>query len=125
MRRVLYTLHGDAGAIRVEDDDIEVVRKREQIDGTFAWETESACVASSWTDASHATWFGSVLEELEVAIRRRDIANTRVEDALRCVEAIDASYRSARNGGHEVSLRAGETSLRTVTRRSFVYGGNA
>jgi predicted dehydrogenase len=112
MHRVHFTVHGERGAIRVEDDDIEVIRKNEHADGGIGWETESACIASAWREASHATWFESVLEELEIAVRRRDLASARGEDALRCIEVIDASYRSARNGGREVSLRATEPLVR-------------
>ena len=104
MSRVLYTIHGERGAIRVEDDDIEVVTKKVARDGSMRWETESACVGSEWMDASHSAWFRAVLDELELAIAKRDLSSLRAEDALRCIEVIDASYRSARIGGHEVPL---------------------
>jgi len=104
MNRVLYTIHGDRGAIRVEDDDIEVITKKSGRDGALQWDTESACAGSEWMDTSYSSWFRSVLEELVVAIARRDVRSVRAEDALRCMEVIDASYRSARIGGHEVPL---------------------
>jgi predicted dehydrogenase len=104
MSRVLYTIHGERGAIRVEDDDIEVVTKKVARDGAVCWETESACIGSEWMDASHSAWFRSLLDELAVAIAKRDVSGLRAEDALRCIEVIDASYRSARIGGHEVPL---------------------
>jgi predicted dehydrogenase len=37
MRRVIYTLHGSQGAIRVEDDDVEVVKANRRADGSIAW----------------------------------------------------------------------------------------
>jgi predicted dehydrogenase len=118
MQRMLYTVHGSRGAIRVEDDDIEVIHKKQHGEGEVAWETEAACVASSWMDPSHRSWFESVLAELEIAILRRDLASTRIDDALRCIEVIDASYRSARNGGHEISLRGSEPLVRRRSRTS-------
>ncbi len=104
MNRVLCTIHGERGAVRVEGDEVEVVTRKIGRDGAVLWETEAACVGSGWMDASHATWFRSVLDELADAIARRDVRNLRADDAFRCIEVIDASYRSARIGGREVPL---------------------
>jgi predicted dehydrogenase len=99
MRRVIYTIHGTRGAIRVEDDDVEIVT---QDSGGF--KTESARVASDWMDASHVGWFQSVLDQFRSAIARSDCAGSEAEDALRCVELIGAAYRSAGDGSREVYL---------------------
>jgi len=104
MSRVLYTIHGERGAIRVEDDDIEVVTKKIDRDGGLRWETESAWAGSEGADTSDPARFRSVLDELAAAIAERTVSSLPGEDALRCIEVIDASYRSARLGGHEVPL---------------------
>lgn len=129
MSRVLYTIHGERGAIRVEDDDIEVVTRKIGRDAAVCWETEGACVGSEWMEASHSAWFRSVLDELAVAIARRDVSSLRAEDALRCIEVIDASYRSSRIGGREVPLcgdvRADDPKLVAVDAASLVNDGAA
>ena len=40
MRKVIYTIHGERGAIRVEDDDVEVavMNGERPTDGTCMWE---------------------------------------------------------------------------------------
>jgi predicted dehydrogenase len=95
MRRVLYTIHGTRGAIRVEDDDVEIVSGGER---------ETARVASDWMDASHVGWFRSVLDQLAVAIANADHAGSEAEDALRCIELIGAAYRSSAEGSREIHL---------------------
>ena len=104
MSRALYTIHGERGAIRVEDEDIEVVTKKMGRDGVVGWETESAWLGADGMDASHPASFGSVLDELATAIAKRSVSSVHAEDALRSIEVIDAGYRSARLGGHEVPL---------------------
>src|SRR5262249_56191954 len=49
-RKVIYTIHGANGAIKVEDDDIEIHRRR--AGGQI--EVEKPSAASHWMDASHA-----------------------------------------------------------------------
>src|SRR4051794_3835025 len=105
MNRVLHTIHGERGAIRIEDDGIEIVTKNVRSDGSVAWETESACMPSASTASGNTKWFSSVLTELEVAIARRQILGSRIEAALGCAEIIDACCRSVRSGGQEVALR--------------------
>lgn len=107
MRRVLYTLHGERGAIRVEDDDIEIVRMHRNDDGTTSWTNERRSVASDWMDASHAKWFGSVFERFAGAIESHEYVGRDAEDALRCVELISAAYRSAEQDSRVVALGFG------------------
>lgn len=114
MRRVLYTIHGTRGAIRVEDDDVEIVRPRLNGDGSPGWDTRAGNVASGWMDASHASWFRSILDGLAASVARGELVGKEAEDALRCIEAIDASYRSARDGSREVALTGGDSLTRPV-----------
>ena len=56
VRKVIYTLHGERGALRVEDDDIELTLLRPGA----APERAVTRAASDWMDASHAVWFRSL-----------------------------------------------------------------
>ncbi len=107
MRRVLYTLHGEHGAIRVEDDEVEVVQKVES--GTkdapkTTWQRERETISSDWMDASHVGWFRSLQDQFAHAIATSDFAGKEAEDALRCVELITTAYRSAQEGSRELRL---------------------
>jgi predicted dehydrogenase len=104
MRRVIYTLHGDRGAIRVEDDDVETVTSHTRADGSVAWETQRERVASDWMDASHTIWFRSLLEQFSAAIVAGDFAGKEAETALRCIELITTAYASAEMGSRELPL---------------------
>jgi predicted dehydrogenase len=99
-RKVIYTLHGEKGAIRVEDDDIEVSIRRE----TTGWDVSKRSISSSWMDASHVHWFASLLGEFRDAVRAGEWVSSDAHDALRSVELIGAGYRSAAGGGKEISL---------------------
>jgi predicted dehydrogenase len=104
MRKVIYTLHGESGAIRVEDDAIEISTMKEVAGGKPTWHVTQRSVASEWMDASHVGWFESLIERFRHAIEGRDYVSSDAEDALRCVELINAAYRSGRANGQEVRL---------------------
>src|SRR5262245_60255609 len=60
VRKVMYTLHGERGAIRVEDDDIEVaIRERKPAapgePASSSWRFEREAISSDWMDSSHVT----------------------------------------------------------------------
>ena len=99
-RKVIYTLHGEHGAIRVEDDDIEV-----SIPRATSWDVSKRSISSDWKDASHVHWFASLLGSFRAAIAVGDHVGSDARDALACIELIDAGYRSARAGGTELALR--------------------
>jgi predicted dehydrogenase len=105
VRKVIYTLHGEHGAIRVEDDDIEVSTAR-QIAGETRRDVTRRAVASDWMDASHVHWFASMLSSFRHAIAADEYVTSDARDALECVTLIDAGYRSARAGGMELALSA-------------------
>jgi len=97
VRKVIYTLQGEKGAITVDDD-------RLQIHGLGSAEVETHSIASRWMDASHVSWFGSLLDEFRQAILKNDFVNRSALDALRCVQLIDCAYRSAREGSREILI---------------------
>ena len=98
-RKVIYTLHGEKGAIRVEDDDLEVTRL---VGGK--WDVRRTSIASHWGDASHVHWFASLLGSFRAAIRRGEHVGSDAEDALRCVELITRAYASAEDSSRELTL---------------------
>jgi len=111
VRKVIYTLHGDRGAIRVEDDDIEVaVMGESQPNGTpgrTAWEMKTKKVASEWMDAGHAAWFRSMFGQFATAMDRNEHVGRPAIDALRCIELIAAAYASAGDGSRERRIPSG------------------
>jgi len=117
IRKVIYTLHGDRGAIRVEDDDVEVAVMHYPTNtgangGGVAngkgakWTVESEQIQSDWMDASHVTWFSSLFERFVDAIDTNDYVGKDARDAYRSVELITTAYASARAGCREMSLEA-------------------
>jgi predicted dehydrogenase len=104
MRKVIYTLHGEHGALRVEDDAIQITRMRNGAGGKPAFRVTERSVASDWMDASHAGWFDTLLGRFRNAVEGHDYVGTDATDAYRCVELIAAAYRSNEDGGREVRL---------------------
>jgi predicted dehydrogenase len=104
MRRVIYTLHGSKGAIRVEDDEVEVTRMKMQGE-RVAWEARKESVASEWMDAGHAVWFVTLQDQFAHAIAAGEHAGREAEDSLRCIELIGTAYASARERCRELPLQ--------------------
>ncbi|MFT3775016.1 MAG: Gfo/Idh/MocA family oxidoreductase [Minicystis sp.] len=109
MRRVIYTIHGERGAIRVEDDDVETIVRAPRADGTSGWETHRERVASDWMDASHTIWFRSLFEQFARAIDAGQWVGPEAEASLRCVELITTAYASAERGSQELPLGGAAT----------------
>jgi predicted dehydrogenase len=119
VRKVLYTLQGDRGAITVDDDELQLAVMR-RIDGpdvaqgAVTWDVERRTIESDWMDASHTRWFNSMFDQFRLAIDSGDHAGREAQDSLRCIEIITTAYRSAATGSQELQLggaldgRAGE-----------------
>jgi predicted dehydrogenase len=111
VRKVIYMIQGSHGAIRVEDDDVEVaVMARTGATGTskkVTWELKKEQISSEWMDAGHSVWFRSLFDQFKHAIETRDFVNREARDSIRCVELIATAYASAEDGSRELSL--GET----------------
>jgi predicted dehydrogenase len=118
VRKVMYTVHGERGAIRVEDDDIEVA-VRERTPGvetgsaeagappptaTSSWRFEREAISSDWMDSSHVTWFSSLFDDFKGAIDRNEFVGREAEEAFLCVQLISTAYASAREGSKELPL---------------------
>jgi predicted dehydrogenase len=107
VRKVIYTIHGDRGAIRVEDDDVEVALLNERPGEGTTWEMKKQHVSSEWMDASHVGWFRSLFDRFADAIRHNDFVSADTESSARCVELITAAYASAADGSRERALPQG------------------
>jgi len=109
VRKVMYTVHGERGAIRVEDDDIEVA-VRERAPGTpgepgaTSWRFDREAISSDWMDSSHVTWFNSLFDDFKGAIERKEFVGREAEEAFLCVQLISTAYASAREGSKELPL---------------------
>jgi predicted dehydrogenase len=101
-RKVVYTIHGANGAIKVEDDEIEVHRKRAggQID------VEKFSAASHWMDASHAEWFKPLQQQFVQAVHNRQYISQEARDAAMCVQLIETAYASARADSKQLAVGA-------------------
>ena len=104
LRKVIYTVHGSLGAIRVEDDAVEITSMRRAADGGVTFQRVEDRVASGWMDASHVAWFGSLFERFADAIAAHRYVGREAEDALSCVELITTAYASAAEGSREIAL---------------------
>jgi predicted dehydrogenase len=107
VRKVIYTIHGERGAVRVEDDDVEVAL----MTGSHAqtsWEMQKEKIASNWMDASHVGWFRSLFDQFATAITRDDFFGHETETSVRCMELISAAYASAHDRSLERPLPAGK-----------------
>ncbi len=98
IRRVYYTIHGERGAITVQDDDVELCIKGEALaggNGTVTWSYEKIACPSDWMDASHCGWFGSLFAKFQATIASGQAVSSELEQAWTCVHLIESSYKSA------------------------------
>jgi predicted dehydrogenase len=109
VRKVIYTLHGARGAIRVEDENIEVAIL-EAGPGAVApgspgkWRFEQRVAPSDWMDASHVGWFSSLFDEFRATIAQHEFVGKDAREACLCVQLIERAYRSAREGSRLLDL---------------------
>jgi predicted dehydrogenase len=99
-RKVIYTIHGANGAIKVEDDEIEIHRKRAG-GGT---DVEKLSAASHWMDASHAEWFKALQHQFVAQIKSGQWVGQEARDAAMCVQLIETAYASARADGKQLAI---------------------
>ncbi|HVZ74438.1 MAG TPA: Gfo/Idh/MocA family oxidoreductase [Polyangia bacterium] len=105
VRKVLYTIHGDKGAIRVEDDAIEIATQAPDGKGGVGWKFDREAIPSDWMDSSHVNWFNSLFDDFKSAIARGDFVGHEARAAFLCVQLISTAYASARDGSRELPLR--------------------
>lgn len=108
VRKVIYTLQGDRGAITVDDDDLQVAvapgALAARANGSGKWSVEKRSISSHWMDASHIHWFNSLFDEFKAAIQDGRFVGNEARDAYFCIQTISNAYRSADEGCREVPL---------------------
>jgi predicted dehydrogenase len=117
IRKVIYTIQGSNGAIRVEDDDVEVCVMKAMRPSTgslekpsgarVTWERTRESVSSEWMDAGHSIWFSSLFTQFVDAIEAHDYAGREAKESVACIELISAAYASARDASREQVLSPG------------------
>ena len=109
VRKVVYTIQGERGAITVDDDDLQLAVMRatdgpDVAQGAVTWDVERRAIASDWMDASHTRWFNAMFDRFLHSIASGDYAGKEAQDAYRCIEIITTAYRSAGDGCRELAL---------------------
>ncbi len=109
VRKVIYTVQGERGAITVDDDELQLaVMNRtdgpEVAQGAVEWQVERRSIASHWMDASHVSWFNSLFDQFKTAVIEDNFVGREAVEAYRCIQLITAAYRSAQNGCQEIPL---------------------
>jgi predicted dehydrogenase len=110
VRKVIYTVQGERGAITVDDDDLQLAimestQGPDVAQGAVTWKVEKKQIASNWMDASHVSWFNSLFDQFKEAIQKGDFVGKEAKEAYRCIELITQAYRSAQEGCREMPLR--------------------
>jgi predicted dehydrogenase len=104
-RAVIYTIHGEHGAIIARDDDVEVVVHRSNgHPGEVTWDVDKRVAPSSWMDASHTEWFNAMFDRFLDAVESRDFSGEEVLDACQCINVIEEAYASAAHACIERTL---------------------
>ena len=111
MRKVIYTVQGERGAITVDDDDLQLAVMRgtggpDVAQGAVTWDVEKKSIASNWMDASHVSWFNSLFDQFKKAIQEADFVGKEAREAYLCIQLITTAYRSAAEGCRELPLAA-------------------
>jgi predicted dehydrogenase len=109
VRKVIYTVQGERGAITVDDDDLQLAVMRntagpDVAQGAVTWDVEKRSIASHWMDASHVSWFNSLFDQFKTAIQEGDFVGKEAKEAYLCIQLITTAYRSAQEGCRELPL---------------------
>jgi predicted dehydrogenase len=109
VRKVIYTLQGEQGALTIDDDEMQIAELRCKAGPRIGhdaveWTVEKRSIASHWMDSSHVSWFNSLFDEFLQALEKGDILNKNLIEAWLCIQAITKAYESAQNGSCELSL---------------------
>ena len=116
VRKVIYTIQGETGAITVDDDDMQIAIQEKTsgpdvAQGAIEWKVEKKTISSDWMDASHVTWFNALFDQFKQAIAENDYAGKEAQEAYRCIEIITRAYESAQKNSQELKLTGTATLL--------------
>ena len=111
VRKVIYTIQGETGAITVDDDDLQLAvmqstRGPDVAQGAIQWAVEKRTISSHWMDASHVAWFNSLFDQFKDAIQAGEFVGKEAREALLCIQLITTAYKSAQEGCRELPLVA-------------------
>ncbi len=109
VRKVIYTIQGEHGAITVDDDDMQIAVMRgtagpDVAQGAVKWDVEKKSIASHWMDASHVSWFNSLFDQFKTAIDAGDFVGKETRESWLCIQLISKAYLSAGEGCRELAL---------------------
>jgi predicted dehydrogenase len=106
VRKVIYAIQGERGAITVDDDDLQlaVARGVNGYGSPQTWKVNRRSITSHWMDASHSHWFNSLFDEFKLAIEKEAFVGKEAREAYFCVQVIANAYRSAAEGCREMPL---------------------
>jgi predicted dehydrogenase len=109
VRKVIYTVQGERGAITVDDDDLQLAIMKttsgpDVAQGAVTWEVEKRVIQSNWMDASHVSWFNSMFDQFKTAIEKSDYVGKEAQEAYLCIQLITTAYKSAQEGCRELPL---------------------
>ena len=100
VRKVVYTLQGENGALVIDDDDWELTASTSK----GKPQVERGIIESHWMDASHKQWFDSLFEKFKASIAAGDHASAELREAVACIQIIETCYRSNAEGCRELPL---------------------
>lgn len=109
VRKVIYTLQGQKGAITVDDDQIQVHllksdSENDQISHKATWENQVSQIKSDWMDSSHVSWFNSMFDTFKNCIIDDLYVNKDLLDACYCIETIAKCYLSSKESSLKQSI---------------------
>jgi len=108
VRKVIYTLQGEKGAITIDDDQMELALLQREDNSSnnhkASWKVERSIIESDWMDSSHVKWFNSKFDKFKTAIYDNDIMNQNIQDAYYCINSIMAAYQSMKNSSKRVIM---------------------
>lgn len=109
VRKVMYTIQGERGAITVDDDDMQIAVMRatggpDVAQGAVTWDVEKRSIASDWMDASHVSWFNSLFDQFKTAIAKGEYVGKEARESYLCIQLIMTAYDSAAQGCKELPL---------------------
>ena len=109
VRKVIYTVQGERGAITVDDDDLQLAVMHstggpDVAQGAVKWSVEKRSIASHWMDASHVSWFNSLFDQFMDAIANDVFVGKEAKESYLCIELITTAYASAAQGCRELPL---------------------
>lgn len=109
VRKVIYTLQGEKGAITVDDDQMQLSllnnEENELTSHKAHWTIEHSTISSDWMDSSHVSWFNSMFDKFKLAIEQNDFRNSEIIDAYFCIQSITKAYESIDNNSLKLPLK--------------------